>query len=555
MLTAERLPERWPARLALFVLLVLCVPFTISAIPLVTAGGPDIGSLMLGIPDEFEIARGIYWMLRDKTLDYHIPAYPGAYPNLAAFFLGPIQRVIGLTEWHTALGLRWFSLVFGVLSICSTFWLTWLISRSNVAATIAAGFLVLTPELRSWSVRIHPDTLLWFELTLALGAMVLALRERSQRWLTISFVLAGVATMTKLVGLYLIPWIVLAQLYLDKTGSPTPKRDFGRHLVKGFFLLAFVAYVTTPMLLVDSKGFYNNVLSIRKEMMSGLQTNFHPVLGWLQILVDPRLGGYTGTALLVLFFLSFTPWLIRLVREPRQAVAVLGTPALDALPIGLFAGGYLLHLAISIRDYQLRYAAAVLPCIAVAVGLTAGGFWPQLPRAWEWLRSRPRSLHRLPLLIFLLAFLAEIAPRLDALAKDAWGLSTREFDPRIEVGQWLEQVASPDAHIIYDYNVYIPLKFKNARVTYGLVESQVKGFRPEYVLIFDARRDHFRDPDAVKGDPKEVFYHRERVRTLALLEQDALLNLRKIRRFERAHITVFHDSTAEQARDVATKPP
>lgn len=63
------------------------------------------------------------------------------------------------------------------------------------------------------------------------------------------------------------------------------------------------------------------------------------------------------------------------------------------------------------------------------------------------------------------------------------------------------------------------------------------------------------DPDAVKGDPKEVFYHRERVRTLALLEQDALLNLRKIRRFERAHITVFHDSTAEQARDVATKPP
>lgn len=535
---------RFAASLALAALALVVALHVGYTLPSARTVGPDIGSLMIGTPDEFEIARGVHGMITDHTLNYRIPAYGGAYPLLAFSLCKPALLAHEYTEARLAKAMRTFSTFFGALAIIAIFWLVFLVTKSWLGAAIGAALLPLTPEMIAWSIRIHPDTLLWFELAIALGLMSLSLRHRSQKYLAWALVVAAIATMTKLVGLYLLPWLLFLQARHDYL-SDSPRRgvQFAKHAAFGAIVFVFVCYVTTPTVLVDSEAFFRALSTTSKEMAAGPQTDRIPALGWIEVLFDRRMAGPVAGTIFLLYGFSFLPWYARLVRSPRAAFEELGTPAFAAWPAVMFAGGYVVHLTIGIRDYHIRYIAPVLPVLAIAVAATVAARWSHLsamwPRLGAWWASRPRWVHALPCVLFLAGISIELGFRLEFIKGDLAHTERATRDPRLEVGRWLDQNADPASVIIFDYNVYVPLKFKNATVTFGLFEDQVTKQKPSYVVIHDGRRARFSDPDAVKGDERDVWYHKERVRTLALLEQDKLQNLRKVKRFDDAKITIY----------------
>jgi hypothetical protein len=532
--------------LSLSALALIVASYVAVVLPPARTVGPDIAALMISKPDEMEIARGIHGMITERTLRYQIPAYGGAYPLLAYLASKPSLLISGYSEQNLVLALRTFSVVFGALAIIAIFWLVYVVVGSWFGATVAAAMMPLIPEMIMWSARIHPDTLLWFELSLALGAMTLALRHRSQKYLTAALIIAAIATMTKLVGLYLLPVILFIQFRNDYlSDSPRRARLFLLHLFWGVVLFLFVCYVTTPTLLVESGRFVHGVRTTTREIAAGPQTDRIPTLSWLEVLVDPRMAGLVLGAIFLIYGFSFLPWFARLVRSPRSALEELGSPAYAAWPIMVFAGGYLFHLLIGIRDYHSRYLAPIFPALAVTAGATVALGWAHLPLRWrEWFAAKPRWVRVLPIVVLIGGFSAELKARTASISGELKYVRSIATDPRLEMGRWLEENVDPDATIIYDYHIYVPLKFKNASVTFGLFEGQVHEHNPDYVLIHDGRRELFKDPSTIHGTDRDAWYHKERVRTLALLEEDKLLTLRKLKRLDHLGITIYHNVAA-----------
>jgi hypothetical protein len=180
--------------------------------------------------------------------------------------------------------------------------------------------------------------------------------------------------------------------------------------------------------------------------------------------------------------------------------------------------------------------------VAVAVGIVFGSAWNHLGRVKSWFDAHPLA-RVVPVVALALLFRSDLKARRWHLDCDWQGVKGLATDPRIAVAQWLDGHADPNARIIFDYGVYVPLKFKSAHLTWGLVEGQITAIDPHFVLIRDDRRALFKDADAPQPDEKARWYLRERVRALAMLEKHELGGLRFAKRFEDARITLYQSET------------
>ena len=535
---------------------VLLGVFLASAAPRLKSEGRDIGSLMLGTPDEFEIAKGLYGMFVDRTLDYKVPAYPGAYPMLSYLVAKPILKLVGFGERNLILLLRWLSAIFGAATLLLLYVATRAVGGSPWAGLLAAGFLASSPEYLFWSVRIHPDTMVLFELVFAQLALALAVHRRSQRWLTVALVMMALGAMTKIVGIFLLPWVVLAQAYLDfSEDSPTRVRlrSFVLHVFWGGLIFLVIAYVTTPMLLVDSRAFLASMKTTSTLTSTGWQR--FAAIGWLEVFWGDKLAGAVGTVLFGLWAVSFVPALVRILRAPRDRLKDFGAAALRPLPFLFFAAGFIGYLIVFSKNFQVRYAMPALPSAAVGIGLMAAGAFPHLERLSSWIASKPGWTRVVATALAIGLFIPELKSRKWHLDGDLESLSARGQDPRLAVGEWLAENAPANARVIFDYHVYVPIKFEKAFVTWGLLESQVTNIDPHFVLIQDDRRALFSKEEDAEGDEEARWYHKNRVQTLRRLEQGELPGLRLAKRFDAAKITVYSSSTALSCSGVCSLKP
>src|SRR5262249_4453967 len=153
------------------------------------------------------------------------------------------------------------------------------------------------------------DTLLLFEIALALLCLVRAVRARSQAWQNGAFVCVVLATMTKVVGIFFLPWLVLTQAQLAHAGRPGCRRRLATQCGRAVLSALGIISLTTPRLLVDAAAFFNALQRQARENSAGHGSEA-PV-GWLSVLVSPQLVGLAATAVFVLWIASYVAWAMR----------------------------------------------------------------------------------------------------------------------------------------------------------------------------------------------------------------------------------------------------
>lgn len=543
---AASLRSRLPPPGALLMIVGVVALDAWIALPQVESGTPDVAALMMSTPDEYEIGAGIHRMITERTLDYRIPEYPGFYPVVGFVVAKQATKwLAGSSERMVVLSLRWLSFAFALATIFAVIWLARIVTGRWSAGAIAGVVVGLSPEFLYWAVRIHPDTLLLFVLTIAQIALVEALRNSSRGWVVVSLIFLALATMTKLVGLFLVPWVILADLYLELRTRPGPSQArFLRRLAIGALIFAAVALMTTPRLLVDLSGFLRSIGVQMQDNAGARADSKHPPLGWISVLGSNELVGPVALLVFVAWSVLTGRALLRKV-DGKPGWRNLDDPRVLGASVAAFAWGLLGYLALTTRLYETRYAMPALPSIACGVGAILSALFSKLAKKRS--EGSARLVMALAAVLAITAlFVTELPGRWKAVDASRRWMAKQATDPRLEVGAWLKRHAERESRIFYDYNVYVPLEFKRARLTYGLLRSEVAIFRPHFVLIHAARRVMFKDAPDAFGNERERLLHKERVETLRELESGRLFGLREVARFDAASIVVYQDLTASE---------
>lgn len=154
----------------------------------------------LEVAHNWEIGRGISGDPSSSADLYRPPAYPAL---LAAMF-----RLAG--ENYAAVALVQLAMGIGVSLML--YWLGRAFWSARVGY-LAALLYALTPNAILWALSILSDTFFVLLVTGAAASLGMFLLKRQVRWAVLSGLLVGVGTLTRPIGLVLVPlWIVLLAL-------------------------------------------------------------------------------------------------------------------------------------------------------------------------------------------------------------------------------------------------------------------------------------------------------------------------------------------------------
>ncbi len=484
--TARTRPQpatpRWGARLARACTgarlsgagaVALALVFALGLGPLLPLAASDLGLVGVVSSDEALAGRIVHHMVAARTASPdHFFAYGALTFDLAALLLTPVAAVGHLSDRAVVVALRAVSLVGGAATVLLTAALARRLAGSP-AGLVAAALVAVTPELATWSVTAHPDTL---QLALLTGGLLvaMALAERSTPpRLLLGGALAGLAFGTKYLGVLLLPLLLLAAALGRRRYSgarPLALVQDGS-LLAAAFALAFA--LTNPYALLEPRQALGQ---LRAEIAHAHAGHVFDLgggpLAWPRALLSIGLGGPLMPGLALVGVVACGA-----ARGPERVRAAL---------LAGWLGAYLAYLMARVGYEAPRYA---LPLVPGAAALAAAGL-VRCTRPLVAAAARPALLAFGVLLAaaVLPPSLATVGRVQDRLALAA-GL---ERDARVQAGRWLDAVAPDDAAILTDAYVYLPSRRMGVTVTFGLTRELVDRVRPLYIVTNEDIRGRFR---------------------------------------------------------------
>lgn len=171
---------------------------------------PGLGKTSLWIYDEVrnaECAREMY-----ERSDWIVPTFNGGLrtlkPPLHYYFMFGGFKIFGVTEW----GARFFSAVFGLLTILSTY--LFLKKYTNIQQALITSLVLLSSSHFLFEFRMSvPDPYLIFLNTASIYTAYIYFQEKKFNWLLLCAIAMGLGTLAKgpvaiaLPGLALFIWI------------------------------------------------------------------------------------------------------------------------------------------------------------------------------------------------------------------------------------------------------------------------------------------------------------------------------------------------------------
>jgi 4-amino-4-deoxy-L-arabinose transferase-like glycosyltransferase len=375
---------RWQAAMGALSLFLLALSlFLLALIPRL------LGRLPLDNTDEFLwIYRTVnFWtaVLQGNWAGTKQSLHPGAVPPWG-FGIALLSRfdLAQLQAWRTVsdqvlLDIARTAALFPILLtsltvVVSYFWLKRL--AGHRIALVSAVLLALEPYYLIHSTLVHLDaTLASLMFLAALAWLVYLLADGGWPYLLLSGVLAGLAVMTKIPAIYLLPFALLAAgvTYVIRVGGlwgATSGREVGR---LGGALVAWVAiagvtmFAVWPVLWVDGP---QTVVEVVQRAFGHLELSYPiPVYFMGQVVDDPGVLYYVLTLGFRLRPLTFVlaslsllalPLAWRRLQPKHRAALVLGI----AYPLFFF-----LQMSLS-GQKQGRYLLPVFPALVVLAATT-----------------------------------------------------------------------------------------------------------------------------------------------------------------------------------------
>lgn len=199
------------AAIALFpvgVVLTFCLP-------LVSIGTDSLSMIRYFNQDESVLVEFGIRMYENGLLPVEFPSsYPKFFYYLCGAFLYPFTLLSGPDPQVIAVTFRLANVAAMVLTVFFMNRICVKILRSPVTALISTVLFVSTPVYLHWGINSRPHPFELLLIVLSMYYSLLAVTTRQERALWVAVIWAGLATGTKLGGLFVIPTIVIVYTYL-----------------------------------------------------------------------------------------------------------------------------------------------------------------------------------------------------------------------------------------------------------------------------------------------------------------------------------------------------
>ncbi|NPU83043.1 MAG: hypothetical protein HPY65_01035 [Syntrophaceae bacterium] len=343
--------------------------------------------------------------------------------------------------------------------------LSLLLVKSRELSWLSVLLLASVQQIYYWSQTIHPDIT---QTMLIVAAAWVALKSHMFRNANWAAFLAGMAFGTKYGGIFILPFLFIPALMNDRPDLSLKGKLRGK---APLFLLSFLLgwLIFNPYVIFNFIHFLRWLKLIIVYTLTGFVgstgqiTSANPLL-WFPVLYRAF---YTPGALVMLAGLFPALWF--LVQSIKRREGLREPDTLNRIVIGAYCLFALVHILLGVKSREVRYAFHFIPFL-ILLSFTG----------WAILSCRMKQRGRA---ILSFALLLLIAPaNLNAVHSMA-SCSNKESDARLASGRVLEERYSPDTRILADFYAYVPPKFKNTLVEWGIRSESILRENPQVILV------------------------------------------------------------------------
>ncbi|MEW6681662.1 MAG: glycosyltransferase family 39 protein [Nitrospirota bacterium] len=301
---------------------------------------------------------------------------PPLYPGLTAVVSGVVGRFTGAAyEWAAVL----VSAVSGAAIVVPAWWLARTIFGAG-AAWLAGCLVATSPILVHWSGHMLTEALFISIAVAAVAAGWRATQTQRPSWALVAGLLCGLAYLTRVIGLILIPAIGLWMIRPTGAARLDAQPDSRRMLTVSLFIAGFLAvsipywaYLRLNLGVWSVTGSYGSI--VEQLVRGGI-----PVSGEAGRAAHRGLFATASNFFLDLGGYASMVWTLSSISLAFAVVSVLAPPRNATLPaygrfyLATVVGTYLIALllvgTVSYRGEMARYSAPVVPFILI---LACGG--------------------------------------------------------------------------------------------------------------------------------------------------------------------------------------
>lgn len=345
------------------------------------------------------------------------------------------------------------------------------------AAAVACLIVATAPVFLRWSVESHPD-LPQLLCVCAFMWVLIGLSERTGlRSACLAALYAGLAFNTKYVGIFLMPTLAFAILFLghgdrlDLRISRLAEGDRWKALLAAILVFGVTIGLTNPYAIIKFDAFVNSLQAERKIMSFGHSSRaIGGMAAWAWQLVG--VVGWVHAAI----FLSTAVWCGMRRRLPRPVIVAFT----------VWCVSYVLYMALYSQLIRARHVLPVFPVLAILSGGAYALVWDQLAGM-----SRLSTVRHALTLVFVLGLSGSLSGAVDVASIR---LDRRDSQDEIRAGRWLAEHFDAATSVLYDSYAYVPGKFQNVARTFGMTYLAIEHFRPDVLVVRDAIVSDYSDP-------------------------------------------------------------
>lgn len=480
------------------------------ALPQLSAGAHDLGTLGLFTWDEYLIATEIHGMVVRGDWRYNIPVYPAMYPFLGKVWVEVAGVGMGVSEANTILGLRLFSLAFTLLAIVAIYWTTYKLTKRHLWALMSALVTATCPTVLYWSCRVHPESLLLLELIGAFYFLAAAALQKRKHYLWLATCCAALAAATKMVGVFvLFPICMGAYLFNEKLVPWTAK-------AVALFTLVFA--MASPPAVYGGRTFWGGL----QRQMTGNWRGSGSTWDWPQIYIDV-LGFAAGLGIAMALAVALgwlwrgstgRPWQPKYLRNQKEWGVTL---------LFYFIAFFFTYLLLRVHIVVDRYLLPALPALLMLSALVGTSISP----------SSKRTLGLFLILVGISSTthgwergMAQIRLSEHKALHD--GIATRD---------WLRENIPQNATVAFDRGSYVPQTKKLLPMS-GPTLVYLDDHQPDYIITNRLHRDRFTREPAIQPSTRAQQDYKNRHNAYAAIESGEL-GYQPVKNFAVAGVVVY----------------
>lgn len=400
--------------------------------------------------------------------------YPYLWFSIAIAFLRFFQRVgFNIDIRYIVATYREISIIGCVLSVYFLFKLLRSFGASSTLSLLAGLFLVTVPDYYYWTHMLHPDVP---QAALILASFYMAFRSLKLKGMVQSAVTNSAAAAFKFGGLFTFPFTVLYHSVAQLIGAGEAGRPISvKRLIPklGLCLFVFVAFylLVNPYAAKNLKQAYEGVRYIQTTIGGAQEGAATPPRNpWLWVNTFYLLMGkynlfiiLSGLAGVLVFFVE------SLMRKRRSRSGFgIDLELLKVFTVLLYVVTCTVVLTKTVSWDNLRYGYHIM------VMLIFLGFF-----GIHWLTDKiPAQVKGWALLLLTLLLVGRVQGAFDAVQF----ASHKPKSSVVRLAEFVNEKYPSDISIFHETGVYMPPRYKNAYIGWGVTMDDVKN-RPRLIIL------------------------------------------------------------------------